>query len=67
MKTLTVRSTAAAVELTLYDLGIIADALNCDLGASGPSSLPPTLEAEFRTDTETLYAQVTSLIAAMDD
>ena len=67
MKTLDVRSTTAVVELALYDLGIIADGLNAAISSSEPSPFPPSLNAQFRTDTEALYTKVTSLIAAMDD
>jgi hypothetical protein len=65
MKCVRVHRRTAVIGVTMYDLGIMADALAGDLGMTEPASTPASID--FRADTKRLYRQVTSLIAAMDD
>ena len=67
MKLLRVHRRTAILGVTMYDLGIIMDALSYELGYSEPApSTHPELEREFRADTDRLFRQVGKAIAAMD-
>lgn len=63
MKCVRVHRRTAVIGVTMYDLGIIADAIDRDRRTKASSPM----EVQSQLDSERLYRQVTDLIGAMDN